>query len=64
MLLVITFFVHAHVPTLVYTSARMAYTSVYAVLPYVRHSAPLAPCGHPVMVPESIFWPENNIRHP
>ena len=58
------FFGHAHVLTLVYTSVRTAYTSVCVVVPYARHSAPLAPSGHPVMVPESIFWPEHNIGHP
>ena len=57
-------FGHAHIPTLVCTGVRMAYTSVCVVVPYVRHSAPLAPCGHPVMVPESIYWPKHNIRHP
>ena len=32
--------------TLVCTSVEMAYTSVGVVVPYVPHSAPLAPCGH------------------
>ena len=51
---------------LVYTSVRTAYTSVCVVVPYARHSAPLAPSGHPVMVPECIFWPEHSIMigHP
>ena len=56
-------FCHAHIPTLVCTSVRMAYTSVCVVVPYVHHSAPLAPCGHLGMVPSSIFWPKQNVMH-